>query len=307
MFNYLIDKIIKAEFLSYPFTHLYIENFFSDNDFNKIVNSSEIKIPKALSDADLINTLETNGYKAIEFPGCITYKKKYLKWHKNRKKNTQINTSTEGFGMTLRLIDPKSEILKKLNEFLSGEDFNKALADKFLLNFEEVYADNGIQKYLDGYEISPHPDSRHKETTFMVNINPHKDSEQMYHHTQYCTLKKEYNYLYDFWKNNLDINRCWIPWDWAETKFIQTKNNSIVIFSPSDNTIHGVKTNYNHLNGQRTQVYGNLWKKNQKKIKMPMWSDLDLRRAPDRIDNSLSRKIKDIIPIKFKEILKKYI
>jgi hypothetical protein len=31
--------------------------------------------------------------------------------------------------MTLRLIDPKSEILKKLNEFLAGEDFNKAFEE----------------------------------------------------------------------------------------------------------------------------------------------------------------------------------
>ena len=60
--------------------------------------------------------------------------------------------------MTLRLFDPSTPILKAIDEFLSSDDFNKAIAERFGIHFNERTVDGGIQKYLDGYEISPHPD-----------------------------------------------------------------------------------------------------------------------------------------------------
>ena len=36
------------------------------------------------------------------------------------------------------------------------------------------------------------------------------------------------------------------------------KNNSIVIFKPSVDTLHAVKMKYDHTKFQRTQLYGNL-------------------------------------------------
>ena len=51
---------------------------------------------------------------------------------------------------------------------------------------------------------------------------------------------------------------------------------SIVLFSPSNDTLHGVKADYNHLYTQRTQLYGNLWYKESSVDKTLEWEQLDL-------------------------------
>ena len=142
---------------------------------------------------------------------------------------------------------PKTEVLIALNNFLASKKFNTAIAQKFNINIDNCDIDGGIQKYLDGYEISPHPDIRRKAATFMVNINPHKASERYNHHTHYLKLKTEYNYVKEFWETSSKAERHWVPWDWCDTSFMQTKNNSIVLFSPSNDTMHGVKAVYDHL------------------------------------------------------------
>ncbi len=43
-----------------------------------------------------------------------------------------------------------------------GAAFRHCLAEKFRINEHTVFYDAGIQKYLDGYEISPHTDIRKK-------------------------------------------------------------------------------------------------------------------------------------------------
>ena len=104
----------------------------NDNDFKEIISAEEINIPSQDSDEDLLNYLFDNGYKCINFPGSITSKSAYLKWHKN-KNNTHdyTNTSCEGFGMTFRLKKPKSSIIEELMKFLSSFEFQEALAKKF--------------------------------------------------------------------------------------------------------------------------------------------------------------------------------
>jgi len=172
---------------------------------------------------------------------------------------------------------PKTEVLIALNNFLASKKFNAAIAQKFNINIDNCDIDGGIQKYLDGYEISPHPDIRRKAATFMVNINPHKASERYNHHTHYLKLKTEYNYVKEFWETSSKAERHWVPWDWCDTSFMQTKNNSIVLFSPSNDTMHGVKAVYDHLSTQRTQLYGNLWYLENKKLLGPSWEQLAVK------------------------------
>ncbi|MEO0061585.1 MAG: hypothetical protein RLZZ08_145 [Pseudomonadota bacterium] len=122
-----------------------------------------------------------------------------------------------------------------------------------------VQIDTGIQKYLHGYEISPHPDIRRKALTWMLNINTGDFSEDQEFHTHYLRLKPEWSFITAFWQGNPQIDRDWLPWSWCETVKRQRQNNSLVIFAPSDDTIHAVKASYDHLGMQRTQMYGNLW------------------------------------------------
>ena len=154
-FTYLIEKLMATDFNSKPFKHLYIENFFSDKHFNEIINSFEISSPSANNDKELIHSLIEKGFDPINFPGCVTNIKKYISWHENGKK-VLTHSACEGFGMVLRLYRFQSDILRELNEFLISEEFNKAIAEKFEINFDNCTVDGGIQKYLDGYEIEVH-------------------------------------------------------------------------------------------------------------------------------------------------------
>jgi len=165
-------------------------------------------------------------------------------------------------------------------EYLKSEEFIDAIADRFGINRDDTFSDNGLQKYLDGYEISPHPDTRRKALTYMVNLNPGSDAEDRDHHTHYLQFRKEYKYVETFWDGNPDQDRCWVPWTWCDSKKVQRENNSIVIFSPNNQTIHAVKANYNHLDNQRTQLYGNLWYHKFSAAGSPQWEDLALTQKP---------------------------
>ena len=306
MFEYLSKKILTTDFKYEPFKHLEINNVFEQNDFENIINQEDIKFPKFESDEELIKYLENSNYKAIEFPGCITSSQDYIKWHKNKSGKVYNVNSTEGFGMTYRLKNTNSEILNNLINFFESENFKNVIAEKFSINLKNVTFDQGIQKYLDGYEISPHPDIRLKALTFMININPDKDSEKSTHHTHYMKLKKEYKYVQEYWKGNEKADRCWVPWNWCETVKQQSKNNSIVIFSPNNDTMHAVKTNYLHLNYQRTQMYGNYWwKKDLAKIKeikaQPKWENYIINQS----NQSPKEKITKIISGKLKKMISK--
>lgn len=308
-FDYLIKKIENADFEISPFQHIYIEDFFSQEHFEKIISCEEIASPNACNDEQLLDGLYEKGFKAIPFPGCVTDRDKYIKWHTHGKKS-EHHTACEGFGMALRLYNMQSEILIKLNDFLTSDRFNKVIAKKFNVDFQKCMTDGGIQKYLDGYEISPHPDIRKKAATFMVNINPSTMSESLDHHTHYLKFNPEKEYVRAFWEGNPDLDRAWVPWSWATTVKQQTKNNSIVLFSPANDTMHGVKANYNHLITQRTQLYGNLWYKESIMKGKLEWESLDLSiKTPEVKNNKINihGRLSQMLPSSLKNSLKKLV
>ena len=301
MFEYLSEKILKSDFKDQPFKHIEIKNFFNKDDFQNILKQSEIKFPPFSNDEELIDHLQKSGYSAIPFPGCITNPKDYIKWDKNKSGTNYNVSSTEGFGMTYRLMQTNSTIINNLKIFFEGDTFKKIISEKFSLDLDQVTFDQGIQKYLDGYEISPHPDIRLKALTYMININPSSQSEDSIHHTHYLKFKSEYRYVQEYWKWNKSMDRCWVPWHWCETIKKQSKNNSIVIFEPDDNTMHAVNTDYDHLIYQRTQIYGNFWwKKELKKITdikfQPKWENFvinkDSQKPRERTFTKIKNKIK---------------
>ncbi|HZV11354.1 MAG TPA: hypothetical protein VFF94_16440, partial [Novosphingobium sp.] len=115
-----------------------------------------------------------------------------------------------------------------------------------------------------------------KALTYMVNVNPAPDSEARDHHTHYMQLVPQRRYVQAFWDGNEALDRCWVPWDWCETQARQIANNSMVIFQPGNDTLHAVKANYNHLDYQRTQLYGNFWYPEAQTVGCPAWEDLDI-------------------------------
>tara|TARA_Y100000389_G_scaffold31120_1_gene26344 strand:- start:16075 stop:17013 length:939 start_codon:yes stop_codon:yes gene_type:complete len=293
-FDYIAEKIENSSIDIQPFEHIYIKNLFKPDDFEEIVSSREISISNTVSDSDLFNRLFEEGYKIIKFPGCVADKDYYMQWHENKETDVINNDACDGFGMTLRLIKPSTDILVELNHFLNSEIFNQSLAKKFNIDFNLCDVDNGLQKYLDGYEISPHPDIRNKALTYMVNINPKQSNDSEYH-TKYLSFKSEYKYVQEFWKENKKIERSWVPWKWCDVQKEQRENNSIVVFSPNDISLHGIKANYNHHNGQRTQLYGNFWYKEQKELIPRSWQELDLLNLHKYNNDKNNQSAKDLI------------
>jgi hypothetical protein len=256
-FTYILDKISSSDFCEEPFKHLEIPNFLSDEHFNAVVTADQVAISEAQTSDALIDQILRKGYEAIPFPGCTTSVQDYLKWLEGKASHNN-HEACEGFGITFRLKNPKTDILIDLDNFFKSSIFKKLLEDKFCIT-RPTSVETGLQKYLQGYEISPHPDIRKKALTYMLNVNPSSRSEELDIHTHYLTFKPHKRFISEFWHYNEDQDRCWVPWEWCDTFKRQCLNNSIVIFAPSWDTLHAVKLNYNHLETQRTQFYGNLW------------------------------------------------
>ncbi|MBQ0732907.1 hypothetical protein [Aquimarina celericrescens] len=303
-FDYLIEKIEAANFRNDPFRFIQIENFLSDAHFNEVITATEINRPPATSTENLIEDLQQNGYQVQVFPGCTTSIKKYLKAY-NAEEWPVDKELLEGFGLVFRLKHYSTPLLKRLVEFLNTPKFKAALEKKFGIK-EPNHIETAFQKYLHAYEISPHPDSRRKAVTYMLNLNTHKDSEKMDIHTHLLKFKPERVYIRDFWKNNKDIERCWVPWHWCESIFETRPNNSISLFAPSNDTLHAVKLNYDHLQYQRTQLYGNLWYNGGKPPYFPSYKDIadnpvDIEGIKKRSGmQKIQRKLDSMVPTSIK-------
>ena len=127
-----------------------------------------MNIRPVATDEELIAELYSKSFKEIEFPGTTTNIPAYLNWRKDPASLKTFNNRElcEGFGVTMRLqkTTPGSP-LGEVTEYFRSESFWRVLAAKFGIDFDDVYTDFGLQKYLDGYEISPHPDIRRKALT----------------------------------------------------------------------------------------------------------------------------------------------
>ena len=274
-FGYLRDKIRAAPISERPFRHIDIPELFQPRHLAEILRSPEVNTKPAASDEALFPILFEAGYRIVNFPGCVIDKDEYIVWRRDRGAlDGRNNPSCEGFGVTLRLAEIETPIIADLLEYLESGAFLDTLAEKFGVDRRATSLDAGVQKYLDGYEISPHPDIRRKALTYMVNINPAPRSERLDHHTHYMRLKPEHRHVRRFWEANPQLDRCWVPWDWCETEKVQSANNSLVAFAPYDGSLHAVRAAYDHLEHQRTQLYGNLWFKDAATEGTPEWWEL---------------------------------
>lgn len=264
-FDYLLDKVSESEMLNVPFRHIEITDFLSREHFEAIVGDHQIALEKASNTADLLDKLSTSGYEVAGSAAAAT---------------TVFPGLDRLSGTVCRLTRCESSILKELMDFFVSDRLKKLLVDKFGIR-AEVHVGALIKKSLHGYEISPHPDVRGKALTWMLNINPSDESEGMDFHTHYMKLKDQWRFIGEFWRYNQDVERCWLPWDWCETVKQQTRNNSIVLFSPADDTIHAVKANYDHLQTQRTQVHGNLQYVDGTDLKQVGFAAFDLKKPAE--------------------------
>ena len=83
-FQYLIDKIQNSKIIESPYSHIYIENFFDEEDFSKIINSNRVNTKNYKNNDELFESLFSLGYKTIDFHGCINNVKDYNAWHSKK-------------------------------------------------------------------------------------------------------------------------------------------------------------------------------------------------------------------------------
>jgi hypothetical protein len=273
-FSYVLDRIRETDLAQEPFPHLYLEDLLHGDDFAELVATAEIDLPPADDVDELFDHLERAGYERIDFPGCLRSKEDYLRWLHEGGDQDGTNPNCEAQGLAFRLAERRSQVVRDVDEFFRSPALVDLLIEKFGIE-RRVTMEGGIQKYLHGYEISPHPDIRKKALTWMLNLNPMAGSEDLDIHTHYLRLTPERRYITELWRANPHAETCWLPWSWCETVQRQTANNSMVVFSPRWDTIHAVRAHYDHLPAQRTQVYGNLWYDP---------ADLDIRIKPQHDD-----------------------
>ncbi len=278
-FSYIADRIDDAAFEISPFQHLLIENFLSDAHFEALRTDRQIHFEPVASHAELFHRLDGLGYEVQRFPGCVSDRELYLRCIESGDWEGEPEIPTddgliEGFGMCFRLARPEAPLVQRLLTYLIGEEFKAAIERKFDVR-GSTSIDTGIQKYLTGYEISPHPDIRAKCMTYLLNLNPGPAAETMPIHTHLLQLREERAYVTDLWERNPDMDRKWVPWDWCETAKTTPANNSMVLFKCHDRSLHGVKLAYDHLPFQRTQIYGNLWYNDRKPLLPVGFRDLD--------------------------------
>jgi len=198
-FNYLLEKIMDAPFVDNGFPYLYIEDWFEQEHFDLITQAQQIDLPEYETTEEMIKDLQNNHYAPVVFPGTVTDIQQYLKWFHDRnvKGPSHAHGLLEGFGLVFRMNEYKEPKLKDLVEFLNSKQFLSSLMKKFNKS-GQTRVETAIQKYLTGYEISPHPDIRKKCLTYMVNINPNNDIDNLNTHTHFMKFKKEKEYIPEY-------------------------------------------------------------------------------------------------------------
>ena len=256
-FSYLAERVAHAPTVVEPFPHIYVRDMFSDEHLHRIVNNPQVHFGPTRTNVGLISRLLRKGYRPEEFPGCTRNIPAYL-WRLRRGTWPTLEDPVEGQGMMLRLTRVRDPWLASLIEYLNGPEFVAAIEHRFGLTGPSK-VETAIQKYLSGYEISPHPDIRRKRATYMINVNDPRYEYPDDLHTHLLKFRPEREWVYDVWRERIEVERCWVPWDWCETQVMTVHQNAMVMFSPTNETLHAVKLRYGHRSFQRTQVYGNLF------------------------------------------------
>ena len=119
------------------------------------------------------------------------------------------------------------------------------------------------------------PDIKEKCLTYLLNINKDDSIENYDIHTYLLSFKDKYKHIPEVWRTNTKIDRCWVPWSWCDISKTISKNNTLVMFQPANDTLHAVKLDYDHTKFQRTQIYGNLMYTNRKSFKKITYRELE--------------------------------
>tara|TARA_Y100001938_G_scaffold147675_1_gene229408 strand:- start:695 stop:1663 length:969 start_codon:yes stop_codon:yes gene_type:complete len=297
-FSYLAEKILNAPTIKEPFDHIQIDNFLTDDHFEKLIADDCVHFRECKDNDDLMYRLRERRYEIVSFPGCKTDLKEYLYRLENDEWTTKVNLAMPHNGITWRGVGYDiNGIPEYLNPLVSTDNnFMKIIyrknipIDSFGVTFRAAGSEtkfvSDLIKYLNGDEFHSAMKKRFgltEKTNILTaiqknltryQISPHPDTTNKamtylmnINKTDEASELPMHTHLLKFKKEyeyvydvweNGDHEREWVPWDWCETVKTHTQNNSIIMFSPTSRTLHAVNLDYSHLKFQRTQIYGNL-------------------------------------------------
>lgn len=294
MFEYLLKKVRSATVRVFPFPHLRIDDFFDSRHFRELQTSPEINLGPMGSNSDLRRRAGQVGYVPIKFPGAFhdwgEYQMDQSRRAQGEGEDLGKNLASESRGLVLRLAGPSSRCMQDLNFFMESGELQREVCIKLGVEMGNGLVDGGIQKYLDGYEIPPHPDVRQKLLTLLLPLHPSTfgmSVDQVSLGTQLLKFRQKYEVVSEFWEQHELFDRCWCPWSWCETVEVHHQANSLLAFSPSNKSLHGVKARYDHLSWQRTHLYSNVWHKESPCERQPQHDEilsLVAKSLPERRD-----------------------
>ena len=275
--EYLIEKIIEAKPRKTPYKHFIIENYLEQKELEEILADTRTNTEECIDDGALCRELEKKGYQPSWLPGSTDNVEDYLA-SRTEKKEISMNTTCKSKGMAFALKRKSGgSALDEVINYMRCDKYWETIYDKCNINKNDKQRYVAYTKYLDGHEISPHTDSRHKPVTFLLNLNHKNLKIPNESNTRIMKLKKEYRYIAEYWKYNKNVDRCWLPWECCETINIHSKNNSLLIIPASNISFHAIKLDYNHLKSQRSMIYGSAWGKSERFYECPTWEDLEIK------------------------------
>ena len=232
--DYILEKIKSAKIIEKPFPHIIIPNFLEENDIENIIDNIEI---------DNLNQIDKK-YKKVVYPGA-------------KSATEELTQRPTGVGLVYALKEEYSKNNIKLNKILNSEDFKNVLFKKLNIPINiDGWNVFQINKDLNGYEISPHPDITGKVITYQINLSNTDNLDNYDLSTKFHSIKPEcLKYIDALSKKN---KRPWGKWEWFDKgKSIPYKQNTFMAFAPSDISYHSVKLeNYPQEKYQRTMLRG---------------------------------------------------
>ena len=232
--NYILKKIEDAVIIEKPFPHIIIPNLLEDDNLTNIIDNIEI---------DNLNEIEKK-YTKVHYPGA-------------KSTNEKLTNRPTGIGLVYALKEEYSKNNIELNTILTSKDFKEVLFKKFKIptNIDgwNVFQ---INKDLNGYEISPHPDITGKVITYQINLSNMDTLDNYDLGTKLHRIKPE---CLKYIKEISSIKkRPWGKWEWFDEGIsIPYKQNTFMAFAPSDISYHSVKLeNYPQEKCQRTMLRG---------------------------------------------------
>ena len=247
-FDYIARKIMGAPFEMHPFRHLHLQNLLTPEHLQTLQEFS--RVPHAPNLSQLHGQLIKRGYAVQTFPGCAANFPAYRKQFQKRSFTPQhTDLEMKRVGLAYRLSD-RHPLVDYFQTVLP-----RVFAEKFQLPVGETTSVAGIQKYLAGYEISPHPDVREKALTYLLNLENVGPNGA----THLCQFKPKYQTMKTLWQTHPQVNRSWVPWSWCTIAKSISNVNEMVVFAPGNDTLHAVDLGiYPHNQYQRTHLYGNM-------------------------------------------------